>query len=208
MLIKVCGLKTPETIQNIEDLNGVDYSGFIFYDKSPRYVGNLNYIPKKSAHIKRVGVFVNPTIEEVKSRIQKYSLDYIQLHGEESNAFCERIKKLGAGVIKALSISTAADIEKTKEYSEENIDLFLLDTKTSNYGGSGEKFDWEIIKHYSSKVPFLLSGGVSVNDIENIIRIDNKLLKGIDLNSRFELEPGEKNIALVAEFIQKLKITT
>lgn len=204
MKVKVCGLKYPVTISEVENIEGVNYSGFIFYEKSPRYVGNLVEVPKKGLNIKRVGVFVNPTIEEISRFADRFSLDIIQLHGKEPNSFCEKVKKQGFKVIKAVPIADKKDFEITASYSPENIDYFLLDTKTPKYGGSGKKFDWNLLDNYKVNIPFFLSGGISFEDKKEIENTNNKYLKAIDLNSRFESKPGFKKVELIKEFITNL----
>lgn len=205
MKIKVCGLKDPSTITAIENLKCVDYSGLIFYEKSPRFVGDLKNIPIKPLHIQRVGVFVNPNLNEVIDYTALFSLDFIQLHGTESNSFCAKVKKEGYGVIKAISIATAKDFELISTYEAENIDYFLLDTSTPKYGGSGKKFNWQLLKYYEGSVPYFLSGGISPEDKNDILNIDNKHFKGIDLNSRFEIKPGEKDEIKIQGFIKEIK---
>lgn len=205
MKIKVCGMKYPE---NIEDLNKlpIDYMGMIFYQKSPRYIDYQLWQDVRDIHssnIKRVGVFVNSTIDFIVEMIDKYKLDLIQLHGNESPNFCSELNKF-TPIIKAFSISEASDFEQTKAY-EGLRGYFLFDTKTPQYGGSGKKFDWAILDAYYGDTPFFLSGGISAEDVEQIKAIKHPRLYGVDLNSKFETEPGLKDIQLLDQFIKQLR---
>lgn len=207
MKIKVCGMKNPENILALAKLP-IDYMGLIFYPKSPRYIQNLdssvlNILPD---NIDRVGVFVNENIESVLEQINKYKLSVVQLHGSESIEYCYAIKAEfpNLSLIKAFNISEEADFLSTKEY-ENACDFLLFDTKTSQHGGSGIKFDWSILNQYKGKLPFFLSGGISVEDVKAIKSISHPQLYALDLNSKFELEPGLKNIDLLVQFINQLK---
>jgi len=203
MIIKVCGMKHPD---NISDLNKlpIDFMGLIFYEKSPRYIGNLN---PEEVRIKGgkegVGVFVNANETHIMQMANKYNLDLIQLHGNESPEFCKKLNET-MPVIKAFSIADASDFEQTKAY-EGLWGYFLFDTKTPQYGGSGQKFDWRILEEYKGNTPFLLSGGISIDDTEAIKQIKHPRFAGIDLNSRFEIKPGLKDINLLQQFINTLK---
>lgn len=207
MRIKVCGMKHPENIQQLIQLP-IDFMGLIFYSKSPRYVAELN--PKQLSHlpsfIKKVGVFVNAELQEVENRVKEYSLDYVQLHGKETIEYIKelRIKIPNLRIIKAFSIAEIQDIEKTGEY-EEVCDYLLFDTKTLQYGGSGKKFDWTILNRYQGVTPFFLSGGISLEDTEEIQKIQHKKLYALDLNSKFELKPGLKDIKQLDKFLNKIK---
>lgn len=207
MRIKVCGMKNPENIQQLAQLP-IDFMGLIFYSKSPRYVAELNpeYLSNLPSHIKKVGVFVNAELQEVENRVKEYSLDYVQLHGKETVEYIKelRIKIPNLKIIKAFSIAEIQDIEKTGEY-EEVCDYLLFDTKTPQHGGSGKKFDWTILNNYQGETPFFLSGGISAEDTEEIQKIQHEKLYALDLNSKFELEPGFKDIAIVKEFVKQIK---
>lgn len=179
----------------------IDLMGMIFYEKSPRYVDHS--IERSNRNIKLVGVFVDAGTDFITEKTQEYGLDFIQLHGNESPGYCKAISQLKP-VIKAFSISNKSDFEKTMQY--ENIcEYFLFDTKTPQYGGSGQKFDWQILNEYKANTPFLLSGGISADDAEAIKNIRHPLLAGVDLNSRFEIKPGEKDIELLEKFIKELR---
>lgn len=201
MLIKICGLKYPENIQAVSALKP-DFMGFIFYPKSPRYADPLDIktLEALPPTIKKIGVFVNEDIENILTIAYKYKLDGLQLHGTELVDMCRKLKKLGYLVIKAFPIAEAYNFKVTKAY-EGVCDYFLFDTKTDAYGGSGVKFNWQILKEYKGETPFFLSGGIAVDDAEAIRKIEHPLFAGIDLNSKFELKPGLKNISLLKEFI-------
>lgn len=197
-------MKHPHNINELGQLP-IDYMGMIFYEKSPRFVDrltdiHLQMLPKS---IKRVGVFVNASADHIKAKIKDYSLDSIQLHGNESPEFCKELNKT-IPVVKAFSISEIKDLKKTEAY-EGTASLFLFDTKTPQYGGSGKKFDWLILDKYKGDTPFLLSGGISADDTGSIKAIRHPQFYGIDLNSKFELEPGLKDIQLLKQFIKSLK---
>ncbi|TWP30597.1 phosphoribosylanthranilate isomerase [Apibacter muscae] len=207
MKIKVCGMKHPENIQQLIQLP-IDFMGLIFYSKSPRYVVELNpkHLSNLPSHIKKVGVFVNAELQEVENRVKEYSLDYVQLHGKETVEYIKelRIKVPNLRIIKAFSIAEIEDIEKTEEY-EEVCDYLLFDTKTPQHGGSGKKFDWTILNNYKGETPFFLSGGISLEDTEEIQKIQHKKLYALDLNSKFELKPGLKDIKQLDKFLNKIK---
>lgn len=198
-------MKYPDNIREVATLNP-DYMGFIFYRNSPRFVNNLNVttlnsIPKE---IKKVGVFVNENLENILTYIHKYDLNVVQLHGAENRKLCEAIKQeAGTRVIKVFSIMDKHNFKVTDEY-EDASDLFLFDTKTDLYGGSGLKFNWSILHEYQGEKPFLLSGGIGIDDANAIRKINHPKMIGVDLNSKFELKPGLKDVRLLNEFITKL----
>lgn len=193
-------MKYPDNIEQLNELP-VDFMGMIFYDKSPRFVDN--YINESSFNKQKVGVFVNADMDSILEKIKKYELNFVQLHGNESPEFCKELSKTML-VIKAFSVANISDLEKTKEY-EGIADYFLFDTKTPDYGGSGKKFDWDILNHYNGDTPFFLSGGISLEDGGNIKAINHPKLYAVDLNSKFENEPGLKNIELLEQFIKTLR---
>lgn len=193
-------MKYPDNINDLAQLP-IDFMGMIFYEKSPRFAGDD--LLETSSTKKRVGVFVDADITNITEKAERYKLDFIQLHGNESAELCGIVSKIKP-VIKAFSIARKEDFEKTKDY--ENIcSFFLFDTKTPNYGGSGQKFDWEILNNYTGNTPFLLSGGISADDAKAIQAIDHPQFRGVDLNSRFETEPGLKDIQLLEKFIKELR---
>lgn len=195
MIIKVCGMREAENIREVEAL-GIDLMGFIFWPKSKRYVAEPpQYLPTQ---VKKVGVFVDATPEDIRQHIQDYHLDIIQLHGHETQAFAKALKP--AVIIKAFNIATAEDLTQTKPY-EGIVDYFLFDTKAQLPGGSGEQFDWSVLSHYEGTTPFLLSGGIGPDDADCVKAFHHPQCIGIDLNSRFEIAPGIKDINKLREFI-------
>ena len=197
-ITKVCGMREAENIREVEAL-GIQLMGFIFWPKSSRYVSECpSYLPSKC---KRVGVFVNEDIEEVRHKAQEYALDFIQLHGSESPEYASQLREWK--VIKAFNIATADDFSQTQVY-EGTVDFFLFDTKGKMVGGNGEKFDWSVLSAYKGKTPFLLSGGIGPDDAERVKAFHHPMCVGIDLNSRFEQSPGLKDVTILKEFIEKL----
>ena len=202
-MIKVCGMREAENIREVEAL-GIDMMGFIFWPKSSRYVSERpDYLPK---HVKRVGVFVNEAPEQVKRQAADYRLDYIQLHGQESPEQISHLSPLTShlSIIKAFNIATAEDLLQTQPY-EGLVNLFLFDTKGKSVGGNGEKFDWDVLDAYHGSTPFLLSGGIGPDDAERVNAFHHPKCIGIDLNSRFELSPGLKDINKLKEFLKKIQ---
>ncbi len=200
MKIKVCGLKYPENMLAIDELNP-DFLGLIFYEKSPRYFAD-DFVPKITA--KKVGVFVNETVEKIEGKSNELGLDYIQLHGSESVEFVESLCQKGFNIIKAFSIYDRIDNEMLKQY-EPLCNYVLFDTKGKNAGGNGVKFDWNILKEYTLETPFFLSGGIQPKDVDSINAIQHKGLAAVDINSGFEAAAGIKNIELVKQFIHDIR---
>jgi phosphoribosylanthranilate isomerase len=205
MKIKVCGMKSPSNIQAVATLQP-DMMGFIFYPKSPRYAEPLDVETLQSLpmSIKKIGVFVNETLENVLTTVYKYKLDGVQLHGIENAVDCKALREAGLLVIKAFSIADASNFKVTVNY-EGACDYFLFDTKTDAYGGSGLKFDWSILDQYRGQTSFLLSGGIAQDDAESILKIVHPRLVGIDLNSKFEVTPGLKDQQKLKQFLTELK---
>lgn len=203
MLIKVCGMRDAENIRQVEAL-GIDWMGFIFYPRSPRFVGEALVGVAHESPVRRVGVFVNASPEEMMEKARKYNLDYLQLHGNESPDDCYALQKRGFALIKAFSIASKEDLEKTKEY-EGRVDYFLFDTKCEGYGGSGKQFDWSVLAAYKGSTPFLLSGGIRPESLEVLRHFHHSRLAGIDLNSGFETKPGVKDVAKLKRFAEEVK---
>ena len=200
LLIKICGMTDGENIRQAEQL-GVDMIGFIFYPKSPRCVCELpSYLPERA---KRVGVFVNESKEHVRVMADRFGLYYLQLHGNESPAYCRSLRSDGLRLMKAFSIASAKDLAVTAAY-EGLCDYYLFDTKTERYGGSGHPFDWSLLGRYAGRTPFLLSGGINPFSARAIGSLRHPLLAGIDLNSRFETAPGLKDIGRIGQFLESL----
>ena len=223
MVIKVCGMRDAQNIREVSQL-GVDMIGMIFYPKSPRYVemqsSHAGIIPdyvKEDINIKssktpaRVGVFVDDMVQNIVTRVVNYHLDYVQLHGNEPREMCENLRltldpdiRPGIKIIKAISVSDASDIQKYKEYVGA-VDLFLFDTKCKTVGGSGQQFDWQVLEQYDGEVPFLLSGGIGPEDASRLHAFHHPKCIGIDLNSRFEIEPGVKDVEKLKGFLNEIQ---
>ena len=182
-----------------------DYLGFIFHEPSPRNFENK--IPNISDSIKKVGVFVDEKIEFISRQIEKHKLDAVQLHGYESPEICRILKSSGVEVIKVFSIKDEFDFSILEPF-EADCDFFLFDTKGKLPGGNGYAFNWNVLKDYPSIKPFFLSGGIGLNELEKIKEFKksevSKYCYAIDVNSRFEIEPGLKNIEKVKEFKNEL----
>jgi len=196
----------PENRESLEQLP-VDYFGFIFYPGSPRYVGGLDQNEFRrllSTSKFLTGVFVDAVAEEVISTAQQHQLTHIQLHGKETPAECEKIRRAGVKVIRSFSVHPDFDFKACEPFAAVS-DLFLFDTKGKEPGGTGKKFNWELLEKYRLEVPFFLSGGISPGDEAAIAAFSHPMLYGIDLNSGFEDAPGIKNCDHIKEFIEKLK---
>ena len=226
-------MREPENIRDVAAL-GVDWIGFIFYPKSPRYVSQIRsragIIPDYSVfmkheelsskelssketmrQVKRVGVFVDDMPQNIVTRAVNYELDIIQLHGSESVIMIDNLRstlapsiRKGIKFMKALSISTAEDILRYKEY-EGHVDYFIFDTQTPLVGGSGNHFDWNMLDAYDGNTPFILSGGVGPDDAERVLSIRHPMFAGIDLNSQFETAPAVKNVDALKAFLAKIR---
>jgi phosphoribosylanthranilate isomerase len=200
--IKVCGLRHLENIQAVAELHP-DYMGFIFYEKSKRYVGNDFIVPRVDHSIIKVGVFVNERMEEVIRLTKMNSINYLQLHGDESVSYCKKLKDAGYTIIKAFSVSSDFDFTLLNAYKKV-CSYFLFDTKGESYGGNGKAFDWSLLKKYDQEIPFFLSGGLSLANAESALSLRDLNLHALDVNSGFEITPGIKNISNLEElFIVK-----
>lgn len=195
--------------ENIKAVAGVqpDYLGFIFYPKSPRnFEGE---IPEISSDIKKTGVFVNATIGFIAEKVKTHGFKAVQLHGSESVTFCKELQALDLGieVFKVFSIKDQFDFSVLKDY-EPFVTYFLFDTKGKEKGGNGYTFDWSVLKQYPSKTPFILSGGIGVNEVgkvKEILKTDLPIY-ALDINSKFEKEGGvEKDVELLKEFFKEFK---
>ena len=199
MITKVCGMRDAQNIRDVEAL-GIDWIGMIFWPKSKRYVAEVpSYLPE---HLKKVGVFVDSTLDDILQHISDYQLDIIQLHGQESPDFAKALKP--HTIIKAFNIEKADDLLQTEKYKG-IADYFLFDTKGKMAGGNGQKFDWSVLTAYQGKTPFLLSGGIGPEDAESVRSFHHPRCIGIDLNSRFESEPGFKDINQLKTFINHIR---
>lgn len=231
MIIKVCGMRETENIRAVCALD-IDLIGFIFYPDSPRFVRMIsssagiipdyseerllesvgkNNNPSLPKEMKRVGVFVDDMPQNIVTRVYNYKLDYVQLHGDESPTMCANLRKTldpdirpGIQIIKTISVSSVDDLKKCDVYHDV-VDFFLFDTACDTKGGSGKKFDWSILSHYHGTTPFLLSGGIGMEDLSQLKSFSHPQWVGIDLNSKFEVEPALKDVDQLKLFIEALK---
>lgn len=235
MIVKVCGMRDGENIRQVADL-GVDWIGMIFWDKSPRNVTMIpihaGIIPdrgslslqdsegvgqcaskeRKRPFPKRVGVFVDEMAQNIITRVVNYRLDMVQFHGHETPTLIRNLRhtldpdiRPGIQFIKAISVGSAADIADYKLYSD-CVDYFLFDTRCPSVGGSGQQFDWQLLEAYDGDKPFLLSGGIGPDDAERVKTFHHPKCIGIDVNSRFEKEPGLKDVAALRKFLSKIVV--
>lgn len=221
MIIKVCGMRDGENIRQVTEL-GVDWIGMIFWDKSPRNVTmiptNAGIIPDRAngqlpvanGQWKRVGVFVDEMAQNIVTRVFNYKLDLIQLHGNESPTLIRNLRatldpdiRPGIKIIKTISVGNRNDIAVYKTY-EDCVDYFLFDTKCQTMGGSGEQFDWNVLHAYDGELPFLLGGGIGPDDAERVRNFQHPKCIGINLDSRFETEPGIKDISKLKQFYKAI----
>ena len=205
MNIKVCGMRDKQNIAELCRLP-ISYIGFIFYAKSPRFVGeDFDTLITQSIppHIKKVGVFVNATTEYIESKVEKYSLDCVQLHGNESPEFCKTFFNNGITTIKAFGVDTSFDFSTVTNY-QTACNYVLFDTKAPSHGGTGQKFDWNILKNYNGSLPFFLSGGIYLDDTESIQSMVDVPIHCVDINSKFEKNPAMKDIETIKQFISRL----
>jgi phosphoribosylanthranilate isomerase len=203
--LKICGMKYPDNILEVGSLLP-DYMGFIFWEKSARYFDGV--LPNLPQSIKKTGVFVNASQEDILAKVNQYDLQVVQLHGNESVAFCQELKNTLAKsieIIKVFSVDSSFDFDELKPF-ESVCDYFLFDTKGKLPGGNGTTFDWKVLEKYPSEKPFFLSGGIGLEEIDlvkQILKTDLPIY-AIDVNSKFEIEPGLKNTKLLASFKQKI----
>ena len=226
MKLKICGMKYEENILEVAGLEP-DYLGFIFYEKSPRnFIGTIPQLPDG---IKKVGVFVDASIDFILEKVKQYNFDAIQLHGAESAEYCLALNKelkevstpldltegndkatsRGVEIWKVFSIKDEFDFDRLKPY-EGIVDAFLFDTKGKEKGGNGYTFDWSVLMDYPVTTPFILSGGIGVDEVTSLLSFlekpASKSLYGIDVNSKFEEQPGLKNIEKLQQFKNLLTI--
>ena len=205
MKIKICGMKYPDNILEVGSLLP-DYMGFIFWEKSARYFDGV--LPNLPQSIKKIGVFVNASQEDIVSKVNQYDLQVVQLHGHESVTFCQKLKNTLAKsieIIKVFSVDSTFDFDELKPF-ESVCDYFLFDTKGKLPGGNGTTFDWKVLEKYPSHKPFFLSGGIGLDEIElvnEIVKTDLPIY-AIDVNSKFEIEAGLKNKEELHRFKQKI----
>ena len=211
MMIKVCGMRETDNINALQELD-IDFMGIIRYPKSKRFVDDeqKTAIEKLTMNKGTAGVYVNATFEEILQDIIPLQLDVVQLHGDENSAFAKALLELDLKVFKAFQMNEDFDFDTLNEWEQLAEEFpgklfFLFDTATKNYGGSGKKFNWQLLDSYTGNVPFLLSGGVSKDDAVAVKNIKHDMFLGVDLNSQFEDAPGLKNIEMIKSFIEKLR---
>jgi len=206
LLVKVCGMRDSQNIQELAKLKP-DYMGFIFYSNSPRNAASIDkaVLSTLPLSIQKVGVFVNESVEVMRETAKSYGIDVLQLHGGETPLQCLQLREEGYIIFKAFPIAEESDFDILTDY-EGCCDYFLFDTKTPQHGGSGVKFDWGLLQHYQGETPFFLSGGIELNDANAIKQITHPKFVAVDVNSKFEIEPGLKDIDKLNEFIERLEI--
>lgn len=204
--LKVCGMRNKENIQSLLEVQP-DYMGFIFYEKSPRFVGEeldadfLNSFPRS---VKKVGVFVNAHPDFILKNVKKYNLELVQLHGNETPETCKGLRSRGLTIIKAFSIDNNFNFSRLNNYKS-YCDYFLFDTKGQSYGGTGQAFNWDILKNYDNEKPFFLSGGISPVHVEMLTELKGMNMHAVDINSLFETEPGNKDVEKVKKFAKQFR---
>jgi phosphoribosylanthranilate isomerase len=208
--IKVCGVTLPAQLEALDEME-VDLAGFIFYPKSPRYMVNkipADYLRKFRRKIVKVGVFVNMSYEELMRTVEEYRLDMVQLHGDEIPRYCEQVANY-ITVIKAFRLSDNDPIDWMAKPYEEACDMYMFDTLGAGYGGTGKKFDWNVLKNSMINKLFFLSGGIEPGDEEKLKEFAAgpiaKKLFAVDINSRFEISPGVKDLDKVKQFVGSLR---
>jgi phosphoribosylanthranilate isomerase len=210
MRVKVCGMTQLDQVRKLDEA-GVDFAGFIFYPKSPRFVGKHlkpAHLKKAKLRLGKVGVFVNTPYEELMRQVDEYGLDIVQLHGDETPRICEQIANY-ITVIKVFRLGDDDPIDWLIRPYQEACDMFLFDTEGAGYGGTGKKFNWDLLKNASIEKLFFLSGGIEPGDIERLKEFSlepvAKKLFSIDINSKFETSPGIKNLEKVEGFVSGCK---
>ena len=209
--LKVCGLTQLFQIQELISMN-IDFLGFIFYEKSPRYV--LNYLSLKEIseikHSGKVGVFVNESIKAIVEIASEAQLDIIQLHGDEDDRFILKLRQLigeNIQIIKVIRIGnqTAEELQKTINQQPLTNNYLLFDTDSQAFGGTGKTFDWNILNEIEIPIPYFLSGGISLENIHQLKSINHQPF-ALDINSKFEFEPGNKDLEKIKKFINLDKV--
>lgn len=208
--LKICGMKLPDNIRAITALKP-DYLGFIFYRESSRFVDGLtpSFVKSLPTTVRKTGVFVNEELNRVAQLAVLYGLNAVQLHGQEPVKYCIALRGLlddvGIQIVKAFGIDENFDFKSVNAYANV-VDYFLFDTQTPAHGGSGKTFDWSLLEGYQLDKPYFLSGGIGPESILQLKQINDPRLYAIDVNSRFELAPGLKDIDKLKDFKHKLAL--
>lgn len=206
MQLKICGMRDPENCLAIAELHPT-YMGFIFYPPSPRFVSQIpiRLIEQlKTRDIRPVAVFVNESVTHMLKVVRTYGIPTVQLHGQETPNVCKQLTDEGLEVFKAFSIASSDDFQPVHAY-EGYCSRYIFDTKTSQYGGSGKTFDWSLLEKHTGATPFLLSGGIGLEETSALLQLVHPKLIGFDVNSRFEWSPGIKNKEQLHTFIQTIQ---
>ncbi len=207
MRLKICGMRETENITHLLALQP-DYMGFIFYEKSKRFVGedlDEDLLKSFPMNTKKVGVFVNAHLSYILEKVRKYQLDFVQLHGEELPDFCKNLRLKGVNVIKAFSVDENFNFSQLNNFKPW-CDYFLFDTKGEQKGGNGIAFNWEILNRYDNEKPFFLAGGIDLGNADEAFGLSEKYkIHAVDVNSKFEIEPALKDIEKLRELIGIIK---
>ncbi len=202
MKLKVCGMRDTKNIRDLLSLQP-DYVGFIFYEKSPRNAEGIlraEVLKDFPEGIIKVGVFVNASFEFIMSKVRAYGLEMLQLHGEESIELVKELKAEGLKITKVFGVDDSFNFSELEPYKP-HVDFFLFDTKSRQRGGTGVQFNWEKLKEYDQEVPFFLSGGISNENIKALDNIKGLNIHALDVNSKYEIEPGLKDIEKIKELV-------
>jgi phosphoribosylanthranilate isomerase len=205
--LKICGIKNTGNA-NLAMACQPDYLGFIFYPESPRYTGkDPSWIQNLvlPGNIEKVGVFVNVKPEDIVRLCEQSDIRFVQLHGKESPEVCKILMKAQLKVMKVFHIGPGFSFDVMNSYSS-MVDYFLFDTKGQFLGGNGVAFDWRLIEQYPFHIPFFLSGGIGLDNIENIRYLNHDYLYGLDVNSGLESGPGEKDSRKIRDFKKKFEL--
>jgi len=210
MRVKVCGMTQLEQVRKLDEM-GLDFAGFIFYPKSPRYAAKFlkgEQLKKAKLRLGKVGVFVNMPYDELMRHVDEYGLDMVQLHGDETPRYCEQLANY-ISVIKVFRLGDNDPIEWITRPFMESCDMFLFDTLGVGYGGTGKKFNWDVLKPANLEKLFFLSGGIEPGDVEKLKEFSEEKVAGrlfsIDINSRFETSSGIKDLEKVESFLRELR---
>ncbi|MGI4759237.1 MAG: phosphoribosylanthranilate isomerase [Janthinobacterium lividum] len=205
MKVKICGMREAGNILSVAGFNP-DFLGFIFYEKSARYAGEVldtELLRSLPASIDKVGVFVDAPLPELLATTAHYSLDYVQLHGHETPAYCQAVRAQGLRIIKAFAVDADFDFSALVAYVP-FCELFLFDTKGKHPGGNGHSFDWQLLNGYRGPTPFLLSGGLGPDNVAELLHFQHPQLVGYDFNSLLETAPGLKNTEATGQLLARL----
>ena len=216
MNIKVCGITTMKQLQQLDGLE-IDFAGLNFYKGSPRYVGDKissEQIKEADFDIKKVGVFVDSSYDDIMKIVGDFNLDIVQLHGNETPDLCSELSE-EIEVIKVFRVGGDNNIDAMVKNYDDVCDYYLFDTapqpvtkgreELASYGGSGKQFDWNILLKAKIEKPFFLSGGIGPDDATKIKSFQHPDFFAIDINSKFETTPGVKDMGKLLKFIKELK---